>query len=128
MKKNYFQNNSKKYNKKVFILLFVLINFTSFAQQIKGKVTDNKGETLIGATATIKGSTKGTTTNVNGEFLFENISNGNYTLIVSSIGYTTKEVTVKVPQSRELKILLEESTATLEEVVVTGVGAATSKK
>jgi iron complex outermembrane recepter protein len=121
MKKNYFQNNSKKYNKKVFILLFVLINFTSFAQQIKGKVTDNKGETLIGATATIKGSTKGTTTNVNGEFLFENISNGNYTLIVSSIGYTTKEVTVKVPQSRELKILLEESTATLEEVVVTGV-------
>ena len=55
MKKNYFQNNSKKYNKKVFILLFVLINFTSFAQQIKGKVTYNKGEAMIVATAAIKG-------------------------------------------------------------------------
>ena len=107
--------------KAVFCLMFTFVSTTALAQQlIRGKVTDEKGEAVVGASALIKGTQKGATTDVNGTFVIENLISGTYTVVVSYIGFTTREVKVAVPGSETLTIKLEESAANLEEVVVTG--------
>ncbi len=122
MKNNYhslpIMGTSQKY--KLILLLFML-SYAAIGQQIRGKVTDTKGEAIVGASAIIKGTTKGTTTNATGEFVFDNLANGNYTISISFIGYDTKEVEETIPSSKILKVVLSESTAALEEVIVTGV-------
>lgn len=110
-------------SQKLFLCLFCsTISFATLAQNsIRGKVTNEKGEVLAGASALVKGTTKGAAANNNGVFVIDNIAKGNYTIVVSSLSYTSQEVKVTVPQSGELQIKLEESTAKLEEVIVTGV-------
>lgn len=105
------------------VIILLLITTFSFAQQgrISGKITDTKGSALIGASAKIKGTIKGSIAGVDGGFVIENVSNGNYTLVVSFVGYTNKEVAVSVPQSGSLVISLADDAAALDEVVVTGV-------
>jgi len=104
-------------------LFLTMVASVAFAQsgKISGKVSDSKNEPLIGSTISIKGTTKGTTTNVNGDFTLENVADGSYKLTISFLGYATKEVSVSVPQSGTLTINLEEDLASLDEVVVTGV-------
>ena len=102
--------------------LFLSNSYAAFAQGvIRGKVTDAKGEAIVGASAVLKGTTKGTSTNVDGIFTIENLSNGNYTVVISSIGFTTREVRANVPGSENLTIRLEETASNLNEVIVTGV-------
>lgn len=100
-----------------------MVGTIAFAQsgKISGKVYDSKNEQLIGCTVSIKGTSKGTTTNLSGDFTIENITDGSYKLNISFLGYTTKEVSVSVPQSGSLTINLQEDVAALDEVVVTGV-------
>ncbi len=107
------------------LALFVLTLFSisTFAQSgnISGKITDAKGEALVGASVVVKGTTKGSSANKTGAFRIENVENGSYTLVTSFIGYQSKEVSVTVPQSGSLSILLQDDAAALDEVVVTGV-------
>jgi iron complex outermembrane receptor protein len=105
------------------IVCFVSVvhSYAALAQQIRGKVTDAKGEAIVGATALMKGTVKGTSTNGEGVFEISNLTNGTYTLVVSYIGYAPREVKATVPGSNNLTIRLQETTANLEEVVVTGV-------
>ncbi len=105
------------------LLLFMLLGMNLFAQNgnISGKITDSKGDALIGAAAKIKGSTKGSVTGTDGKFTISNLENGSYTLVVSFLGYTNKEVSVSVPQSGSLAVALADDAASLDEVVVTGV-------
>lgn len=100
-----------------------MIAAVTFAQsgKISGKVRDSRNEPLIGSTVSIKGTTKGTTTNVTGDFTIENVADGSYNLTISFVGYATKEVNVSVPQSESLTVSLDEDLASLDEVVVTGV-------
>jgi TonB-linked SusC/RagA family outer membrane protein len=82
-----------------------------------GKITDVEGEALIGASIMVKGSQKATITNVEGTFQLSAVpSNG--TLVVSYVGYQTKEVPVN--GKSHLDIVLEPDANTLQEVVVTG--------
>jgi outer membrane receptor protein involved in Fe transport len=109
-----------------FIVSFVfwlLASTLVYAQngKITGKITDAKGEGLIGASAKIKGTAKGAVTGTDGRFTIENVENGSYTVVTSFIGYTNKEVSVSVPQSGSLTISLADDAASLDEVVVTGV-------
>ncbi len=92
---------------------------------IKGKVTDAKGEAVIGASVQEKGNpTNGVITDVNGQFSLKVDSKA--FLLVSCIGYKTK--TVDVGSSITLTIILVEDTKMLEEVVVTALGIKKEKK
>ncbi|CAL2084995.1 TonB-dependent receptor [Tenacibaculum sp. 190524A05c] len=86
--------------------------------QIKGKVIDNNNEPVVGATIIIKGSEIGTDSDIDGKFKIENIS-GKQTLIISSIGYKTKEIIVSTPNN-SVSILLFQGNEILQEVVVAG--------
>lgn len=83
---------------------------------VEGVVTDVEGEPLIGATVIVKGTTQGTATDVDGRFSLKNVSGK--TLVVSYVGYQTKEV----PAGANLKIVLSDETSLLDELVVVGYG------
>lgn len=85
----------------------------------KGVVKDNKGETVIGASVVVKGSTNGTITGLDGDFTLDNVKRGDV-IQISYIGYVSQEV---VWQGTPLNITLKEDSQTLEEVVVVGFGS-----
>lgn len=88
--------------------------------QIKGTVLDKQGEPIIGATIMIKGTKLGCSTNQDGKFLFKGeLDKNTPTLVISSLGYLTKEV--KVKPNVDVRVTLEENTELIEEVVVTGI-------
>lgn len=91
-------------------------------KQISGTVTDQNGEPIIGANVVEKGTTNGTVTDIQGNFAL-NI-NTNSTLIVSYIGYNTKEI--QTDNNSTINIKLQEDSQSLEEIVVVGYG--TQKK
>ena len=95
--------------------------YAALAQQIRGTVTDPKGEAVAGASALLKGTTRGTSSNAEGVFEFNNLTNGTYTIVISYIGYTPRELKATVPGSENLTIRLQETASDLNEVVVTGV-------
>ena len=105
------------------LLSFVLfLSVSSFAQNVKkitGTVTDDKGETLIGATVTEKGSSKGTVTDLDGNFSLD-VSNKTTELQVTYVGYKTQ--TVKVPANGKLHVTLVSDEHVLQETVVIGYG------
>jgi len=93
------------------------------AKMVKGKVVDVQGEPIIGATVLEEGTTNGTVTDFDGNFML-NVSSENAKLDISYIGYKKSIVSVK---SKSLsKIVLSEDTEVLDEVVVVGYG--TQKK
>ena len=96
---------------------------TQMNNMIKGKVTDDKGEPLIGANVTYKGTTYGTITDINGEFSLPK-KEGNAILTAHYIGYNP--VSIPADTSKTMLIAMHENKTTLNEVVVTGYG--TQKK
>ena len=85
---------------------------------VKGQVTDKNGDAVIGATVKVKDSQVGTVTNFNGNFSLNVQKAGR--LVVSYIGYLTKEVAFTPGQT--LNIEIEEDATALDEVVVVGYG------
>jgi TonB-linked SusC/RagA family outer membrane protein len=115
--------------RKLFLLLAgILICYAlSYAQTntISGKITDPSGAPLFNVSVKIKGTSVGTISNPDGTFTLKtNSAKG--TLEISSIGYVTK--TVSFTGSQTVNVSLDTDTHALSEVVVTGVGVATSKK
>ncbi|WP_373516545.1 SusC/RagA family TonB-linked outer membrane protein, partial [Pricia sp.] len=94
-------------------------------REIKGAVTDENGNPLSGANIIEKGTTNGVTADFDGNFSIE-ISDENATLIISYIGFATKEIAVSGQSS--INVTLEESAEGLDEVVVTSFGIRKSKK
>ena len=98
--------------------LFILFLFACYgglsAQSVSGKVVDEDGLGLIGATVLVKGEKKGTATDATGGFTLEDVADGTV-LMVSYTGYVGTEVTV---DSRNLTITLEQG-QTLTDIVVT---------
>ena len=88
---------------------------------VSGRVANTKGEPINGASIVIKNSTLGTSTDGNGFFKIENPQNS--ALVVSAVGYQSKEV---ISKGGYFTIILEESRQNLEEIVVVGYG--TQKK
>lgn len=91
--------------------------------KISGSVSDDSGMPLPGANIIEKGTTNGAQSDLDGNFTL-NVSNRNAVLVVSFIGYTTKEVSLEGKTS--FKIALRENASALDEVVVVGYG--TQKK
>lgn len=96
------------------------VSFRNQMQQgtATGRITDEKGEPLAGATVMIKGTRTATTTDGNGFFKLQNFPN-NSSIVVSMVGFESKEVSIKPGY---FTIALQQSTAALSEVVVTAYG------
>lgn len=86
---------------------------------LKGTVVDQTGAALSGVTVLVKGTTLGTSTNIEGKFSLQLPETQNMVLVFSMIGMKSKEV--PVGKQREFKITLTEEKSELEEVVVTGI-------
>ncbi len=86
---------------------------------ITGKVVDDKGESVIGASIAVQGTTLGTITNLDGEYTLANVPE-NSEVTVSFIGYKT--LIFKANDKALSKITLKEDTEMLDEVVVVGYG------
>ena len=99
-------------------------NAYSQATVLKGKVTDAAGMGIPSATIKIKGTSKGTMTDANGNFTIN--YTGNSSLIVSAISYTTKEISLT--SQTNLTISLAEDNQNLNEVVVTALGIKRQKR
>lgn len=105
------------------LLLFVAFSFAfqAFAQeiQVSGKISDaTDGSSLPGATVLVKGTTTGTLTDLDGKYSLK-VSPGSI-LVFSFVGYDTQEVTIT--NQTAVNVKLQQSSTTLEQVVVIGYG------
>ena len=110
--------NLKELARKAISTLFLsMLCLVAFAQTATGLIKDKTGEPMIGVNVLVKGTTNGTITDFDGKFSIPDVPGG-ATLVVSYIGYLSKEVKA----GKDLIIVLEEDNKTLDEVVVIGYG------
>ncbi len=110
------------------VTLFVLfLSLPMFAQNVEltGTVTDETGETVIGASVLVKGTSKGTITDFDGNYTLKDVTVGSE-LEFSFIGM--KPVTVKVGNKTTINVVLKEDSELLDEVVVTALGMKREQK
>jgi hypothetical protein len=108
--------------KQFFFIHFLLASFFVSAQSVKlsGKVINDKNEPIPGATVSVQGLNRSVAADIEGRFSITLDTGKQYSITVSSVGYTTKlveEVTVKANQENDITITLEPK-STLAEVVV----------
>ncbi len=94
------------------------------AQDLSGTVTDKKAkEELVSATVQLlsaAGESRYTSTDLKGNFRFENLRPGNYTLQVTYVGYKTYEQSVAIPEQKQIRVEMQEDVRLLGEVSVQG--------
>jgi len=100
----------------------ILNNFQQTTQQqltVTGKVTDQSGQPLPGATIVVKGTTQGTVTDAEGNYSLSNVA-VNATLVFSFVGMETQEI--NVGNRTRIDVTLQEEAIALQEVVAVGYG------
>ncbi|WP_435416503.1 SusC/RagA family TonB-linked outer membrane protein [Polaribacter aestuariivivens] len=112
--------------KLLLIGLLLTTSFSMFAQQtVKGIVKEKtSGEPLPGVSVVVKGTTKGTETDFDGNFQITKVNAGDI-LVFRYLGYANKEITIGT--NLNLTVLLEDSAEQLDEIVVVGYGTTTVK-
>lgn len=105
----------------VSLLIMSMLCLASFAQgmQVQGIVKDKNGEPMIGVNVVVKGTTNGTITGLDGDFVLSGVKKSDV-ISFTYIGFKTKDV--KYGGQKQLDVVLEEDTETLDEVVVIGYG------
>lgn len=104
------------------ISLFMVLQLNG-QYEFSGKVTDEKGNALIGANVSFKGNYLGTITDESGNFIFKTIKEGSYEVKVSYVGYKTSTRSIKIDEDLYLTFTLERSPYLVEEVIVRGIRA-----
>ncbi|OON70097.1 hypothetical protein B0919_04975 [Hymenobacter sp. CRA2] len=92
---------------------------------VSGRVLDDKGQPMPGATVVVEGTTLGSATAADGSYFIQNVPAGPHTLIISSVGFSTVRVPITVTAGQPTQVAsatLAESTQGLGEVVVVGYG------
>ena len=104
----------------VLLMQLLTVSQQSFAQNVtvRGKITKDDGQPLSGASVVVKGTTNGTTSNEQGNFLIS--APGDATLVISSIDFTSREI--KVNNQSTINVTLSSADKTLGEVIVVGYG------
>lgn len=114
--------NKKHWIKRILYVLTILGGLQLTAQKqytISGYLSDEEsGETLIGATVQLKGTSQGAISNLYG-FYSITLQQGDYTLLVSYAGFIRQEISVSLNQNLEQNFILKPDAEVLEEVVVT---------
>jgi TonB-linked SusC/RagA family outer membrane protein len=93
-------------------------------KQLTGKVIDSTGESIIGASVVVKGTTNGVITDFDGNFTLKDVPKDGI-IVISYVGYQTQEI--KVTDKNVINVTLVEDTEMLEEVVVVGYGSMRKK-
>ncbi|WP_345087740.1 TonB-dependent receptor [Flavobacterium cheonhonense] len=108
--------------KMLFVVALLLFNL-SFSQSssLSGKVTDAKGDAVVGANVVLSSGSKSASTNAEGMYSFTGLADGSVTVTVSYIGFATEKKTVAVQGNTTMDFQLQDDSKVLEEVVVTGV-------
>ena len=105
------------------LLMLLLISFPLgiWAQNktVTGVVVDVQGESIIGANVLVKGTVNGVITDINGKFTLNQVA-ADATLQISFIGY--KEQTIDLKGKSNIRVVMQEDTEMLDEVVVVGYG------
>ncbi len=110
----------------VLLMVFFATLGSLLAQRtITGKVTDVKGEGVIGANVVAKGTNTGAATDADGNYRL-NVPNGTTMLVVTYVGFNTKQVALGA--SNIADVTLEENSNVFADVVVTGTGVGTDKR
>ena len=105
--------------KKLLLLLFITLStvgITLAQRTVTGLIADSDGTPLIGANITVKGTSEGTITNIDGNYSID-VPEGSSILVFSYTGFTTREIAIG--ESNTIDVTLEEGVA-LSEIVVTG--------
>lgn len=116
-------------NKRTFLLMLLFlctsmgISYAQEVQDIKGTVTDSKGQPAVGVTVVVKGSNKTALTDENGAFTIKAAPSA--TLSFSAINYEAKEI--KVVAGSPLSVVLSDKIAQMNEVVMVGYGRSSRK-
>ncbi|MDA3930683.1 MAG: TonB-dependent receptor [Prolixibacteraceae bacterium] len=122
------QVNLKKLFSKHILLLLVanLVFVTTFAQErtITGNVTDKSGETLVGVSVLVKGTTIGTATDIDGNYSLQ-VNDKAEVLSVFYIGYLTQDISIK--DKSTINFVLEKDVQAIDEVLVV-IGYGVQKK
>jgi Domain of unknown function (DUF4139)/N-terminal domain of unknown function (DUF4140) len=100
---------------------FTKLRLANQSNKVKGKIRDDKGEALVGVSVVVQGTTRGTLSDLNGDFELD-ILPTDRNLAISYIGYTAQ--TTPIAASGFMDIGLKEDNNTLSEVVVVGYGSA----
>lgn len=109
--------------RQIFIAAFVLLSvFTASAQHtLKGRVLDENGNALVGATVAIQNSSLVQTTSKNGVFSIDGLKNSRYTLEISFVGYDIYRLAAKTDQEQVIRLIPK--SYTINEVTVTSLRA-----
>ncbi len=110
---------SKLLNKILFLILVVGSQNLAAQIEITGKITDENGEALIGATIVVKGTVSGTSADFDGNYVIE-VSDKNSILAFSFVGYLGQEIAVG--ENTILNVTLELDRTKIDEVIVVGYG------
>lgn len=106
----------------LFFIAFISTAFSGTTGKLAGKVTDEEtGEDLIGVNVIIEGTSFGAATNINGQYVINNIPPGNYSVVFSAIGFTKKKFTdvkISVDFTTNLDVKLSSQSIELETIVV----------
>ena len=116
----------KQVRRLILLMVSVLVSLPILAasREVRGTITDEAGEPLIGVSVMLENSRTGCMTDIDGRFSLQ-VPEGQATLKIVYVGYQTQQVKVAAGQN-DLKIVLKEDAQTLEETVVIGYG--TQKK
>ena len=108
---------------RIALLMVFLLSTTAFVAQstISGTVKDQKGEIIPGVSIYLKGTTKGTSSDFDGNYEIKNVDNGTYTIIASYIGFDNFKKEINVNGKLTLNIVIKENAQSLDEIIVTGV-------
>ena len=106
----------------LFLAIFMAQSSFAQTQTVKGTVVDQEGQPLPGVTIKVDGSSQGAVTDINGEYIIQNVANGS-TLSFSFIGMKSKQEKA----SPSMNVTLQDDFQKLEDVVVIGYGSAKAK-
>ncbi|MGH2566823.1 MAG: carboxypeptidase-like regulatory domain-containing protein, partial [Bacteroidota bacterium] len=117
------------------VALTIGLNTTLLAQEstgeVRGTVVDaSRNEPLVGANVVLAGTTMGSTTNADGDFVIRRVPPGQYSVVARFVGYRSlaKDVTVQAGQTVTVDFSLQSTTLQMDEIIVTGQGVATERR
>lgn len=103
----------------VFVFALMCFSISIYSQySIRGYVKSEDGTPLIGANVSVSGANQGVVTNTTGDFVISNLSNGNYSIAASYVGFETILKSVELNQDITLNFTLKEAVITGEEIIV----------
>ncbi|MDB5198812.1 MAG: TonB-dependent receptor [Chitinophagaceae bacterium] len=103
----------------IIILLSAISIYSNAQQALHIKTTGGENKNSVAATILIKGTTKGYSSDTTGTVSISFLANGNYTLVISAVGYVEKQIKITIPHSSDtFEIELESEEHEMEEVVI----------